>query len=56
MTKPTAVKPNEPEWEESTIEQTLVDQTNGLGGLVWWRPDNVLSAQPEQDKVLVRHG
>ena len=57
MTKSVATKPTEPEWEESTVEQTLVDQANGLGGLVWWRPTNELALEhPEKDRVLVRHG
>jgi len=43
-------KIEQPEWTETTVNQPgLADN-----GLVWWRPDGVISETPELDKALVK--
>lgn len=38
------------------FEETNCKDVRNSEGLVWWRPDGVLSETPDNDKALVRIG
>jgi hypothetical protein len=45
------IEPDEPKFEEVTA--IIAHDSDGL---VWWRPDGVISDNPDADRCLVRRG
>ena len=43
-----------PEFVESSFVPTTMEAARESDGLVWWRPDGVISETPENDSVVVR--
>ena len=49
----------DPQYVEPSFNQTTVAaarDSNPENGLVWWRPDGVISENPEADVAMVRLG
>jgi hypothetical protein len=45
-----------PEFQEPPFLPTTIEAARHSDGLVWWRPNGVISETPEGDSVLVRRG
>jgi hypothetical protein len=45
-----------PEFKEPPFIPMPVAAARESEGLVWWRPDGVISATPDNDSVVVRGG
>ena len=49
----------DPQYQEPPFNQTTVAaarDNNPENGLVWWRPDGVISETPDNDVAMVRLG
>jgi len=43
-------------FDDQPFTPTTVENARVSGGLVWWRPDGVISETPELDVCLVKQG
>lgn len=46
----------DPQFEPLPFIETTVEAARNIEGLVWWRPDGVISATPDSDLAMVKQG
>ena len=46
----------DPQFDPPPFVNTTVEAAREMSGLVWWRPDGVISETPETDVAMVRQG